>query len=78
MLMMLQRYNLEVQFVKGKENVADTLSRAPIKDNRREDNKLHNIVARNIFKIEKDTETCQLIEEILCRTLESRQNEWSR
>lgn len=78
MLMMLQRYNLEVQFVKGKENVADTLSRTPIKDNRREDNKLCNIAARNIFKIEKDTEACQLIEEILCRTLESRQNEWSR
>lgn len=75
---MLQRYNLEVQLVKGKENVADTLSRAPIKDNRREDNKLRNIAARNIVKIEKDTEACQLIEEILCRTLESRQNEWSR
>ncbi|RLU19993.1 hypothetical protein DMN91_008552 [Ooceraea biroi] len=60
MLMTLQRYNLEVQFVKGKENVvADTLSRAALKNDNTNQSRVHN---RNVFEIGKDVKVCRMIE----------------
>ena len=53
MLLSLQRYNLEIQFVKGKENVvADAISRAPLDEGRPED----QFNKRNIYQVFRQLE----------------------
>lgn len=53
MLLSLQRYNLEIQFVRGKENVvADAISRAPLDEGQPED----RFNKRNIYHVFKQLE----------------------
>lgn len=62
MLMILQRYNLEVIFVKDKENVvADTLSRTTRRENTTEETKLQD---KNILNMTEDNRISYVIQKI--------------
>lgn len=69
MLMVLQRYHLEVHFVKGKENVvADTLSRAPLDQEIQESREFERL---DIFEIRDEKSLSTEIESIILdRTLQ--------
>lgn len=59
MLMVLQRYNVHLEFVKGTDNiVADTLSRAPV-DSARSNSELPNC---SIYKVMSDIEVSKFVE----------------